>query len=119
MPAGYITGERPIGVESIVLTASGGAFLDFSADQLAFVTPDMACQHPNWKMGKKITVDCATLMNKGLEVIEASLLFQFSAQEIEVVIHPQSVIHSLVSYQDGSFLAQLGTPTCAFLLVMH
>lgn len=110
MPAGYQTGHRPLGVEGIVLTASGGAFLHFPSDQLSTVTPEMACQHPNWKMGKKITVDCATLMNKGLEVIEASLLFQLSADEIEVVIHPQSVIHSLVTYQDGSFLAQLGTP---------
>lgn len=110
MPPGTITGKRPVGVEKIVLTASGGAFLNTPSDQLHDVTPEMACQHPNWKMGKKITVDCATLMNKGLEVIEASLLFQMPAEEIEVVIHPQSVIHSLVSYEDGSFLAQLGTP---------
>lgn len=110
MPAGTVTGKRPLGVERIVLTASGGAFLNTPSEQLAAVTPEMACQHPNWKMGKKITVDCATLMNKGLEVIEASLLFQMPADEIDVVIHPQSVIHSLVSYEDGSFLAQLGTP---------
>lgn len=110
MPAGFQTGNRPNGVSRLILTASGGPFL--KTDKAAFnqITPEMACQHPNWKMGKKITVDCATLMNKGLEVIEASKLFDFKATEIDVVIHPQSVIHSLVEYQDGSMLAQLGTP---------
>lgn len=110
MPAGYQTGNRPAGVSRLILTASGGPFLQ--TDKAAFnqITPEMACQHPNWKMGKKITVDCATLMNKGLEVIEASKLFDFTANEIDVVIHPQSVIHSLVEYEDGSLLAQLGTP---------
>lgn len=110
MPADYVPGQKPFGVERCILTASGGAFLNTSQEALADVTPEMACQHPNWKMGKKITVDCATLMNKGLEVIEASLLFQIPTALIDVVIHPQSVIHALVGYQDGSFLAQLGTP---------
>lgn len=110
MPPGYQTGTRPQGVARLILTASGGPFLQ--TDQAAFtqITPEMACQHPNWKMGKKITVDCSTLMNKGLEVIEASKLFQFNFDEIDVVVHPQSVIHSLVEYDDGSLLAQLGTP---------
>jgi len=110
MPAGYQTGTRPTGVSRLILTASGGPFL--KTEQAAFkqITPEMACQHPNWKMGKKITVDCATLMNKGLEVIEASKLFHFNQDEIDVVVHPQSVIHSLVEYADGSLLAQLGTP---------
>jgi len=110
MPNGYQTGHRPIGVEKLILTASGGPFLNTDLSEFSRVTPEMACQHPNWKMGKKITVDCATLMNKGLEVIEASKLFQFKEDEIEVVVHPQSVIHSLVEYTDGSVLAQLGTP---------
>lgn len=110
MPAGYQTGNRPAGVSRLILTASGGPFLQTHKSAFNQITPEMACQHPNWKMGKKITVDCATLMNKGLEVIEASKLFNFKASEIDVVIHPQSVIHSLVEYEDGSLLAQLGTP---------
>lgn len=110
MPADYVPGTKPKFVEKLVLTASGGPFLNFDAARLQTVTPEMACRHPNWKMGKKITVDCATLMNKGLEVIEASLLFQIPVGCIDVVVHPQSIIHSLVGYQDGSFLAQLGTP---------
>jgi 1-deoxy-D-xylulose-5-phosphate reductoisomerase len=110
MPPGYQTGTRPNGVSRLILTASGGPFLNKEEATFTEITPEMACQHPNWKMGKKITVDCATLMNKGLEVIEASKLFQFSEDEIEVIVHPQSVIHSLVEYSDGSLLAQLGTP---------
>lgn len=110
MPAGYRAGTHPDGISRLILTASGGPFLDFTLAALAKITPEMACQHPNWKMGKKITVDCATLMNKGLEVIEAAYLFQCSLDEIEVVVHPQSIIHSLVEYQDGSLLAQLGVP---------
>jgi len=98
------------GVEKILLTASGGPFLNKSLDELHNVTPDQACAHPNWEMGRKISVDSATMMNKGLEVIEASWLFNASADDIQVVIHPQSVIHSMVSYNDGSVLAQLGNP---------
>ncbi len=110
MPDNYKTGTRPQGVHRLILTASGGPFLNTPADALAKVTPQMACKHPNWVMGKKITVDCATLMNKGLELIEASKLFNFQANELEVIIHPQSIIHSLVEYDDGSVLAQLGVP---------
>ncbi|MCS5711158.1 1-deoxy-D-xylulose-5-phosphate reductoisomerase [Candidatus Berkiella aquae] len=110
MPPGYQTGSRPQGVSRLILTASGGPFLKTAKSAFKEITPEMACQHPNWKMGKKITVDCATLMNKGLEVIEASKLFCFNHDEIDVVVHPQSVIHSLVEYHDGSQLAQLGTP---------
>ncbi len=110
MPANYQTGKRPEGVRRLILTASGGPFLHASREELSLVTPEMACKHPNWKMGKKITVDCATLMNKGLEVIEASKLFQIEPEDIDVIIHPQSIIHSLVEYVDGSQLAQLGTP---------
>jgi len=97
-------------VKSIILTASGGAFRDYSADELANVIPEQALKHPNWNMGKKITVDSASLMNKGLEVIEAHWLFSIDYQDIEVVIHPQSVIHSMVRYSDGSILAHLGVP---------
>ncbi len=98
------------GVEKILLTASGGPFLNKSLSELPNVTPDQACAHPNWEMGRKISVDSATMMNKGLEVIEASWLFNATADDIQVVIHPQSVIHSMVSYNDGSVLAQLGNP---------
>lgn len=98
------------GIEKIILTASGGPFLYHTQDQLKNVTAAQACAHPNWSMGKKISVDSATMMNKGLEIIEASWLFGMRAQDIEVVIHPQSIIHSLVSYCDGSVLAQLGHP---------
>ena len=110
LPKGYQTGEKPVELRRLILTASGGAFLHFSQEELENVTPEMACQHPNWKMGKKITVDCATLMNKGLEVIEAFHLFQCDANQLEVIIHPQSIIHSLVEYIDGSMLAQLSNP---------
>ena len=98
------------GVRRILLTASGGPFRGALAADLAGVTPDRACAHPNWRMGRKISVDSATLMNKGLEVIEAHVLFGAPAARIEVVVHPQSVVHSLVEYVDGSVLAQLGNP---------
>lgn len=110
MPSGYRAGTYPEGVSRLILTASGGPFLDYTLSELIEITPEMACQHPNWKMGKKITVDCATLMNKGLEVIEAAYLFQCAVEEIDVIVHPQSIIHSLVEYKDGSLLAQLGVP---------
>jgi 1-deoxy-D-xylulose-5-phosphate reductoisomerase len=98
------------GVRKLWLTASGGPFLRTERKLLDDVTPDQACAHPKWSMGRKISVDSATLMNKGLEVIEASFLFKANAAQIEVVIHPQSIVHSLVEYVDGSVLAQLGNP---------
>jgi 1-deoxy-D-xylulose-5-phosphate reductoisomerase len=98
------------GVDRLVLTASGGPFLDTPGIDLEAVTPDQACAHPQWVMGRKISVDSATLMNKGLEVIEACCLFGMSIDHIEVLIHPQSIVHSLVQYSDGSTLAQLGNP---------
>lgn len=98
------------GVRRILLTASGGPFRGRTRSDLAAVTPDMACAHPNWSMGRKISVDSATLMNKGLEVIEAHFLFDAAAADIEVVVHPQSIVHSMVEYHDGSVLAQLGNP---------
>lgn len=97
-------------VQKVHLTASGGPFRGQKWNDLAEVTPDQACAHPNWSMGRKISVDSATMMNKGLEWIEASALFALPASQIEVLIHPQSIIHSLVEYCDGSFLAQLGAP---------
>lgn len=110
MPAAYQRVPAQHGIEKILLTASGGPFLHRAVDTLDHVTPDEAVAHPNWVMGRKISVDSATMMNKGLEVIEAHWLFALPAQQIEVVIHPQSVIHSMVSYVDGSVLAQLGNP---------
>ncbi|HAT2610931.1 TPA: 1-deoxy-D-xylulose-5-phosphate reductoisomerase [Kluyvera intermedia] len=98
------------GVSSILLTGSGGPFRETPMSELASMTPDQACRHPNWSMGRKISVDSATMMNKGLEYIEARWLFNASARQMEVLIHPQSVIHSMVRYQDGSVLAQLGEP---------
>ena len=98
------------GVSSILLTGSGGPFRETLMSELASMTPDQACRHPNWSMGRKISVDSATMMNKGLEYIEARWLFNASARQMEVLIHPQSVIHSMVRYQDGSVLAQLGEP---------
>ncbi|MCG2634197.1 MAG: 1-deoxy-D-xylulose-5-phosphate reductoisomerase [Gammaproteobacteria bacterium] len=98
------------GVQRILLTGSGGPFLHHSEDTLASVTPDQACNHPRWRMGRKISVDSATLMNKGLEYIETSYLFDLSPEQIEVVIHPQSIVHSMVTYLDGSVLAQMATP---------
>ena len=98
------------GLSKIQLTASGGPFLKTSFENLKSATPEQACKHPNWKMGKKISVDSATMMNKGLEIIEASFLFGLSASQIEVVIHPQSIVHSFVYFDDGSVLSQLGLP---------
>lgn len=98
------------GVRRILLTASGGPFRSISVDALQHVTPGQACAHPNWDMGKKISVDSATMMNKGLEVIEACWLFDLAPEEIQVVVHPQSVVHSMVEYADGSVLAQMGNP---------
>jgi 1-deoxy-D-xylulose-5-phosphate reductoisomerase len=98
------------GVRRLLLTASGGPFRGRRRADLAAITPDQACAHPNWSMGRKISVDSATLMNKGLEVIEAHHLFGLPADAIEVVVHPQSIVHSLVDYLDGSMLAQLGNP---------
>jgi 1-deoxy-D-xylulose-5-phosphate reductoisomerase len=97
-------------VEKIILTASGGPFRTRAPASLRDVTPDEACAHPNWVMGRKISVDSATMMNKALEVIEARYLFGLSPAQIEVVIHPQSIIHSMVQYRDTSVVAQLGTP---------
>ena len=110
MPSGFVSGQAPQGVRRILLTASGGPFRTTPLDQLATVTPEQACAHPNWDMGRKISVDSATMMNKGLEVIEACWLFDTDARDIQVVLHPQSVIHSMVDYADGSVLAQLGNP---------
>lgn len=103
-----VTGVNARGVESLTLTASGGPFLHTPLAQLSRITPDEACAHPRWSMGRKISVDSATMMNKGLEVIEAHWLFNVSSEKIKVVIHPQSAIHSLVDYVDGSSLAQIG-----------
>lgn len=110
LPHGYAGDMAGSGVRRIILTASGGPFRRMSADALSRVTPEQACAHPNWVMGRKISVDSATMMNKGLEVIEAHWLFNVAPEQIEVVIHPQSVVHSLVDYVDGSVLAQLGNP---------
>jgi 1-deoxy-D-xylulose-5-phosphate reductoisomerase len=110
LPDGFEHGLDAAGVEKIILTASGGPFRQLPADQFASVTPEQACNHPNWNMGRKISVDSATLMNKGLEVIEARWLFNAHPEQIEVLVHPQSIIHSMVSYRDGSVLAQMGTP---------
>jgi 1-deoxy-D-xylulose-5-phosphate reductoisomerase len=108
---GAFDGDLPgAGIRRILLTASGGPFRTTPLGELAGVTPDQACAHPNWVMGRKISVDSATMMNKGLEVIEAHWLFAAPAERIEVVIHPQSVIHSMVEYVDGSVIAQLGNP---------
>jgi 1-deoxy-D-xylulose-5-phosphate reductoisomerase len=103
-------GLESLGVERILLTASGGPFRDTPLERLARVTPEEACAHPNWAMGRKISVDSATMMNKGLELIEACRLFDTDPGRIEILVHPQSVIHSLVQYRDGSVLAQLGNP---------
>ena len=98
------------GLSKIQLTASGGPFLQTSFEKLGAVTPEQACNHPNWKMGKKISVDSATMMNKGLEIIEASFLFGLMPNQIEVIVHPQSIVHSFVYFDDGSVLSQLGLP---------
>jgi 1-deoxy-D-xylulose-5-phosphate reductoisomerase len=110
LPPGVQTGVPGQGVRRVLLTASGGPFLRTPAAALAGVTPDQACAHPRWSMGRKISVDSATLMNKGLELIEACLLFGMEPAQVEVVVHPQSIVHSLVEYVDGSILAQMGNP---------
>jgi len=110
LPRNYPAGLAAVGVEKIVLTASGGPFRGRAPASLVDVTPAEACAHPNWVMGRKISVDSATMMNKGLEVIEAHWLFGAAPDTIEVVIHPQSVVHSMVTYRDGSVIAQLGNP---------
>jgi len=110
LPRGYDGNLAANGVRRILLTASGGPFRDTPLVELQNVTPEQACAHPNWVMGRKISVDSASMMNKGLEVIEAHWLFNAAADDIQVVVHPQSVIHSLVEYVDGSVLAQLGNP---------
>lgn len=106
-----MAGERMADIEKFIITASGGPFRTFSQAQLASVTPPQALKHPNWSMGSKITIDSATLMNKGFEVIEARWLFDLPASKIDVVVHPQSIIHSMVQFVDGSVKAQMGVPT--------
>ena len=111
LPSQFSKDPHPaLGVEELWLTASGGPFRNTPLDQLASITPEQACAHPNWVMGRKISVDSATMMNKGLEVIEAFWLFGLPLEKIKVLIHPQSVVHSMVRYRDGSVLAQLGQP---------
>jgi 1-deoxy-D-xylulose-5-phosphate reductoisomerase len=110
LPPGARTGVTPAGLTRVLLTASGGPFRDTPAEALDGVTPEAACAHPNWVMGRKISVDSATLMNKGLELIEACLLFGLTPAQVQIIVHPQSIVHSLVEYVDGSVLAQLGAP---------
>ncbi|MCB1857097.1 MAG: 1-deoxy-D-xylulose-5-phosphate reductoisomerase [Gammaproteobacteria bacterium] len=110
LPRGIEGGLEDVGVRRILLTASGGPFRTLPREQLKFVTPDQACAHPNWEMGRKISVDSATMMNKGLEVIEACWLFHTVPKNVSVVLHPQSIVHSLVEYKDGSVLGQMGHP---------
>ena len=110
LPPDHARGLEPVGVTRILLTASGGPFRHASPEALATVTPEQACAHPNWVMGRKISVDSATMMNKGLEIIEACWLFDTDVDNIDVVIHPQSIVHSMVAYSDGSVLAQMGNP---------
>lgn len=110
LPPDHARGLRQVGIEKLILTASGGPFREWTAEQLRTVTPAQAVKHPNWSMGQKISVDSATLMNKGLEFIEACWLFDARPDQVEVLVHPQSVIHSMVRYADGSVLAQLGNP---------
>ncbi|MDX5329494.1 MAG: 1-deoxy-D-xylulose-5-phosphate reductoisomerase [Marinobacter sp.] len=110
MPADKIRDPKAAGITRILLTASGGPFRTLAAEELRSVTPSQACAHPNWSMGQKISVDSATLMNKGLELIEACWLFNTTPDRVEVHVHPESIIHSMVEYTDGSVLAQLGSP---------
>jgi 1-deoxy-D-xylulose-5-phosphate reductoisomerase len=110
LPPGFGVGLDKVGVQGIWLTASGGPFRTTPLEDLKWVTPEQACAHPNWEMGRKISVDSATMMNKGLEVIEACWLFNTQPDRIRVVVHPQSVVHSMVQYNDGSMLAQLANP---------
>lgn len=110
LPVHFDGNLEACGVEQLVLTASGGPFLDASLADLQNITPEQACKHPNWEMGRKISVDSATLMNKGLEIIEARWLFNARPDQITVVVHPQSIVHSMVAYRDGSVIAQMGMP---------
>jgi 1-deoxy-D-xylulose-5-phosphate reductoisomerase len=110
LPGDFGRGLEQVGVTEIVLTASGGPFRDRAPGELAGVTPEQACAHPNWQMGRKISVDSATMMNKGLEVIEARWLFAARAEQLSVVMHRESIVHSLVRFKDGSMLAQMGNP---------
>ena len=111
LPSNYTRdGFTPSGVRQILLTASGGPFRGFTSEQLAQVTPAQAVKHPNWSMGQKISVDSASLMNKGLELIEACWLFDVTPKQIQVVVHPESIIHSMVQYVDGSVISQMGNP---------
>jgi 1-deoxy-D-xylulose-5-phosphate reductoisomerase len=110
LPGGYRTGETAPGVRSVMLTASGGPFRTWDRDRIAAATPEEACRHPNWDMGRKISVDSASMMNKGLELIEACHLFSLEPERVRVVLHPESIVHSMVEYEDGSVIAQLGQP---------
>ncbi|MEJ2530175.1 MAG: 1-deoxy-D-xylulose-5-phosphate reductoisomerase [Halioglobus sp.] len=110
LPVGEDATPSLRGVSRVLLTASGGPFREWSLERMAAATPDQACAHPNWSMGRKISVDSASLMNKGLELIEACWIFDLTPDQVEVVVHPQSIIHSMVQYRDGSVLAQLGNP---------
>jgi 1-deoxy-D-xylulose-5-phosphate reductoisomerase len=110
LPPGATAGVAPPGLKRILLTASGGPFRDTPREALEAVTPEAACAHPNWVMGRKISVDSATLMNKGLELIEACVLFGVKPEQVQILVHPQSIVHSMVEYVDGSVLAQLGAP---------
>lgn len=110
LPENYVTGETPKSLEKLILTASGGPFWNLDEQKFHNITPEQACNHPKWDMGRKISVDSATLMNKGLEVIEAHWLFNLPSSQIDVHVHPQSIVHSLVCYNDGSVIAQLGEP---------
>ncbi|TLM97318.1 1-deoxy-D-xylulose-5-phosphate reductoisomerase, partial [bacterium] len=105
-----LQGEQHRRISKLILTASGGPFRGRKADELKIITPEMALRHPNWSMGRKITIDSATLMNKGLEVIEAKWLFGVDLDNVQVVVHPESIIHSMVEFVDGSIIAQLGMP---------
>jgi 1-deoxy-D-xylulose-5-phosphate reductoisomerase len=110
LPHGYVAGQPPAGVRRILLTASGGPFFDWTHEAISTATPEQACAHPNWVMGRKISVDSASLMNKGLELIEACFLFGLPPERVDILVHRQSIVHSLVEYVDGSVLAQLSAP---------
>ena len=110
LPTGYTVGSKPLGISRILLTGSGGPFRELPMEAFEAVTPEQAIAHPNWDMGPKISVDSATMMNKGLELIEACWLFDIGETDINIVLHKQSIIHSLVAYNDGSVLAQMGMP---------
>jgi 1-deoxy-D-xylulose-5-phosphate reductoisomerase len=110
LPQGTRAGETPAGVRRLLLTASGGPFFDWTHERIATATPEQACAHPNWVMGRKISVDSATLMNKGLELIEACFLFSLPPERVDIIVHRQSIVHSMVEYVDGSVLAQLSSP---------